>query len=246
MSQVVYIMGSTRTGSTMLDLMLGSHPECFSMGELCLLQKRECGYCGKSCRHWKEYRTKLVKPNYYTTAFTVFKKPVLIDSSKKWRWYKERKKEDVDIKIIHLIRNGLDRLKTKKKLEGKIDPKTVMAWVNTHSKCEEIRRKNGGILVKYEDLNKGALEQVCEYLGIRYDFRMKEFWKHEHHGLLGSKTAYSLVKSYHNKPDEHGEFAESHGFNIAPRLGHDFLDKRDLKIFKQHFGTRLNKRLGYE
>ncbi len=33
--KVVFILGIGRSGSTLLDLMLGSHPECFSMGEIC-------------------------------------------------------------------------------------------------------------------------------------------------------------------------------------------------------------------
>lgn len=244
----MYILGSSRSGSTMLDLMLGSHPDCFSMGELCLLKKRVCGYCGKDCNYWNGYRQALKVPYYYKTAFEVFKKPILIDSSKKWKWFIERRrKEKFNFSIIHLVRHGLDRLKAKKKQDGHIRPSVIMAWVNTHNRCEEIRKKHNGILIKYEELNGDGLEKVCNHIGIDYRPEMKEFWKRRHHGLLGSKTAYSLVKAYHKKAlGEHGEFVKAHGFNVKPRLGHGFLDSRDLKVFKKHFGERLNRRLGYK
>lgn len=37
--KVVFIMGTAHSGSTLLDLMLGSHPDAFSLGELCQLQR---------------------------------------------------------------------------------------------------------------------------------------------------------------------------------------------------------------
>jgi len=216
--RVVYILSSTRSGSTMLDMVLSSHSECVSLGE---------------------------KPFYYKEAFKVFNTKILVDSSKKWKWLKERiDSESYEYKIIHLVRNGLDRLKFRKINDGHIRPYVVQTWVNTHKKCEKLRKKYGGILVKYEEIEQ-EIPRICEFIGIDYQPQMIEFWKHEHHGLLGSKTAYSMVRKYHNKKYEN-TYVDEHGYNIAPRLGHEFLDEKDLKVFNKCVGRKLNKELGYE
>ncbi|MCP4651130.1 MAG: hypothetical protein GY853_13775 [PVC group bacterium] len=243
---IVYILGSTRSGSTMLDLMISSNSECTSLGELCLLHKRDCGFCGAKCKYWKEYKKKF-NGNYYETAFKVFKKDILVDSSKKWKWLKERAdSESYEYKVIHLVRNGLDRLKFRKGKNGHIKPYVVQAWVNTHRKCEKVRKRYGGILVKYEEINQET-NRIYEYLGVKWQDRKVKFWEHEHHGLLGSKTAYSLVKKWHNKENGwYNIYADEHGFNLNPRTGHEFLSKEDIKVFNKYGGRELNKELGYE
>jgi hypothetical protein len=107
-----------------------------------------------------------------------------------------------------------------------------------------VRKKYGGILVKYEEIER-QLPEICAFIGINYQPGMKEFWKHPHHGLLGSKTAYSLVRAYHQMGDGHGQFVQTHGFSLKPRVGHGFLDKADIKVFAAHGGKKLNRLLGY-
>jgi hypothetical protein len=61
--KVVSIIGSGRTGSTLLMLILGSHPACFALGELSKLYryyktgKPLCGICQGSCEFWNQYFT---------------------------------------------------------------------------------------------------------------------------------------------------------------------------------------------
>ena len=247
MKKVVYILGSPRSGSTMLDLIIASHPECASVGELCLLEKRACGLCGGGCDYWLDYRHALVGGRYYETAFDVFGKDITVDSSKKWRWLNARMGwEKYEYKIIHLVRNGLDRLKAKKRLDGYIDKKVVQGWVNTHTRCEEIRKKHKGLLVRYEDIvHDSTFEEIFDFIGIDWSPDYRKFWEYEHHGLLGSKSAYALVKAHRGIEDEHSAFVKQHGFNLAPRLGHEFLDKKDIKTFIKHGGEMLNRKLGY-
>ena len=59
---VVFIMGAGHCGSTLLDLMLGSHPESFSLGELHRLHglldrdkgspPQLCSMCDGPCVYW--------------------------------------------------------------------------------------------------------------------------------------------------------------------------------------------------
>jgi len=248
MKTVVCIIGSTRSGSTMLDLIISSNPKCASLGELTLFEKRQCGFCDSDCHKWEEYKKMVRLPYYYDAAFNVFKKPILVDSSKKWRGLKERVKlePEYDYKVIHLVRNGLDRLRFRKKFWGKIEPYVIHGWTRTHNKCEKMRKKHNGVLVRYEDLGKiNIIKNLCGYIGIDYEPSMRDFWQHEHHGILGSKTAYSLVRAFHGLSENTDSFVLEHGFDLKPRTGHKFLDKKDLQIFERHGGLKLNKELGY-
>lgn len=58
--KIVSIIGSGRTGSTLLMLILGSHPDCFALGELSKLYryyktgKPLCGICQGTCEFWNQ------------------------------------------------------------------------------------------------------------------------------------------------------------------------------------------------
>ena len=247
MKKVVYILGSTRCGTTMFDLVISSHSDCASVGELCFLHKRACGFCGSECKHWVRYSKMLKKPHYYHTAFDVFGADILVDSSKKWRWLKDRAKhEDYEYKVIHVVRNGLDRLRFRKRQDKKIRPYVVSAWVNTYHKCKKLIEKFSGIEVRYEDIvHDETFEKIFNFIGIQYDPKYRRFWEYEHHGLLGSKTAYSLVRAHKGK-DSTNNYVDIHGFNLTPRIGHEFLSEKDIDVFNRYGGRKLNKELGYK
>ena len=177
----------------------------------------------------------------------MFDTDIIVDSSKKWKWLAERSKhERYEYRVIHLVRNGKDRLKFRKRQDGKIRPDVVSAWVNTHRQCEKMRKRYGGIIVRYEDIvHDSTFERIFDFIGIQYDPKYRKFWEYQHHGLIGSKTAYSLVRSHFNGYQEH-DYIKEHGFNLKPRLGHEFLDEHDIKVFNHCGGHKLNKELGYE
>ena len=67
--RVVYIMGVVRSGSTVLDTILGNHPDVQSGGELCYLPRHgwindqfcSCGRRGNACEFWSEVRREWVR-----------------------------------------------------------------------------------------------------------------------------------------------------------------------------------------
>ncbi len=65
--KVLFITGSGHCGSTLLTLMLGSHPECFGLGELNSLPNHYktnipiCGVCKEKCSFWDELNPKELK-----------------------------------------------------------------------------------------------------------------------------------------------------------------------------------------
>lgn len=126
--KVVFILGLSRVGSTLLDLVLGSTPQAVGLGEVydTLQFDWKSGYgtrtcsCGKSCCRcpfWKHVFKRLkANPNAtmegrYLTLLDCFdslygRDKIMVDSSK---WLAALKVlagiEDIELKIIYLLRD---------------------------------------------------------------------------------------------------------------------------------------------
>src|ERR1700751_3026531 len=94
---VIGILGTSFSGSTLLNLMLGAHPSIYAGGELsALILNRgdpaiaSCTACGVACRYWTETRrSEGTKANLYTTVQQIFGKRIIVDSSKSIDGFKE-------------------------------------------------------------------------------------------------------------------------------------------------------------
>lgn len=129
--KVIYILGTGHCGSTLLDLILGSHSNMFSLGEVYRVVSSDlplpiCDICEEECQFWKpELVTKLrkaYKPTlavrigrkmglmerqevaFYRSLFEASKKNILVDSSKNPGWINRNGKvlESSNIKPILL------------------------------------------------------------------------------------------------------------------------------------------------
>jgi hypothetical protein len=95
--RVIGILGTSFSGSTVLNLMLGAHPEIYAGGELSALilsrgdeTASGCTACGFGCRYWNEAaRAAVTKVNVYREVERIFGKPVIVDSSKSIDWFNE-------------------------------------------------------------------------------------------------------------------------------------------------------------
>ncbi|MGI9294861.1 MAG: sulfotransferase family protein [Pseudomonadales bacterium] len=120
MKKVIFLMGPGHCGSTLLDLILGSHPDAFSLGELHRIwtsidtneqPSKICGVCPGSCNFWNQQvslpmlklyfsrknrlRSLLRKVgqyvlNPYAGLMKWSGKSILIDSSKNPAWIKRQ------------------------------------------------------------------------------------------------------------------------------------------------------------
>lgn len=115
---IVFIMSAPHAGSTLLDLILGSHPAAFSLGEVAAIQPHQrelCGVCSGPCPFWnspaieqlvaKYYAWRLLAPglwrriwarygsarcNFYGALSATAGMKVLIDSSKDTWWIRRQ------------------------------------------------------------------------------------------------------------------------------------------------------------
>ena len=94
---VIGILGTSFSGSTVLNLMLGAHPQIYAGGELSALVLSRgqegvgaCSACGFACRYWNEdARAAVTRANIYRQAQRLFATDLIVDSSKSIDWFNE-------------------------------------------------------------------------------------------------------------------------------------------------------------
>lgn len=95
--RVIGILGTSFSGSTVLNLMLGAHPDIYAGGELSALvlgrgdeNAGACTACGFACVHWDAAaRANVSKANLYREVERIFGKRIIVDSSKSIGWFNE-------------------------------------------------------------------------------------------------------------------------------------------------------------
>jgi hypothetical protein len=216
---IVYIMGSGRSGSTLLDRLLGMHEGLVSLGELqnavyhgwmqgaycsCGAPSRDCPFWGTFFKRWIErfgdrldewlklqWRFELpaykllirAKPDeadadwqtyrrYATAAFEILTElagdRILVDSSKTPSRALRLADLGMDLRLVHLVRDGRGvawsiKKSFDKNLEGGIERtimprsalRTALFWVVRNRHCETVMRQlkdHRSLRLRYEDL----------------------------------------------------------------------------------------------
>jgi len=232
---VVYILSSSHSGSTLLDLILSSNSEASSLGEFFQVPRKFkdkkviCKLCGHDCIYWNNFRKHLKKykgRKYHDAAFDLFKTPILIDSSKNMKWIKEKtRSKNVNVKIIKITRYGLATLLKKRKSSG-VTEGSIKGWVKSNKKIDSFMskfNKSERLFVKYEDLcasPSDVIGRCCEFIGMPYEDDMLDFWKTKHHITGGNSKPICMVRLYHKtmkledmQPDV-VDFFERNGFSL--------------------------------
>lgn len=200
MKQVVFIAGTSYSGSSMLDMMLGNSTSSFSTGEVKYLFEPTRKYhinpscdCGDAhCTIWTELK-KVGKHEFYSEIFNRFDKiQTIIDSSKDLFWISERKKElistGIDVRVLLIWKNpeefALSRYK-RGLLSG-----WQKAWIDYHRLFFSLNKEWRS--VEYRNLAirpDDTLKKICSALSISYKKNMEHYWLKKHHMLFGNLSA---------------------------------------------------------
>ena len=217
MRQVIFIAGTAYSGSSMLDMMLGSSDSSFSVGEVRALfypNKKyhinpPCG-CGDSdCNIW-ETLNKSGWKSLYTELFRMFKNiETIIDSSKNCFWIAKQQKRlnKLGIKsgVLLIWKNpeeyALSRLK-----RGQLK-NWEYAWLNYHKLLFSLTVNTRIRSISYRDLAlnpEEKLKQVCMAFNLKFNPNMLTFWEKKHHILFGNTSA-----KYHMYDKDNNQFIKS-------------------------------------
>lgn len=292
---VVFIIGIGRSGSTLLDLMLGSHPRAFSLGEISKLPefvRRGKKLCVREdSTFWEEQFTqaerqelakgmsghrlhrliplkveRLVRGwlnndeilNPYTQLFKKIDCDVLVDSSKYSSWLTRRlearefQQQWLRPYLIHTVRDGRAvinsylRIYPDKGIEALSEQ-----WLDELEKKRQIYEpfpSDRKMTVHYEELAldpQGTLQRVCDLVGLDFMPDMVEYWKHEHHHIVGSRGTNAMIAKYRGQEAKqqvqeiHGNYYDQMNFEIKLDLRwQKELSPENLATFERIVGDR--------
>ena len=205
MPTVVNICGPGRTGSTVLDLMLGNGEDTFSIGEAYALYwpwrhrhlKPVCSCGDPECAVWGDLLD-VDQSDFYPLLFEKTGAKYIIDSSKYLPWVLENN--------IQAEKNGystINLLTWKHPVElsyshwkrGRGDAFWKKRFVPYYteffdSKLPFVSVYAGGLVAN----PKGKIKEICENTGIQYFEGKEKFWETTHHYLNGSSNVLNQYK----------------------------------------------------
>jgi len=229
--KVIYIASLGHSGSTLLDVMLNQHSKFQSVGEILFHQEwTENGYlcsCGSpigSCPFWTEVSNNMDSSNdrshasrQVDAAYELLKGvsqlskcEVIIDSSKSLdRLLMLRSDPRIEVKMVHLVRNGLavahsltkshDRPGTGNKLSTPPTPliKGILRWLRRNRAYEKAAEQFGPteyVRVRYEDLctdPEQVLGKIAGLVSEDFETNMLSPTVKDLHNIAGSRWRYS-------------------------------------------------------
>lgn len=269
---ILHIFSPSYSGSTWLNLLLGAHPDAFSVGELKTVLKigrPACTLHGEMCPVWSrpELQDLAVDDtaSVYERLATITGKPVyVVNNSRKFRGHESG--PAIRRRYLHLVRDGRAVIASHlRKFPDRSTWEACRTWKREVRRNDRLMRrmpKDATMRVSYEDLQsdiEGGARAICAFAGLAFDPAMLAFWSVDHHFLGGNRgTLFSLTRQADRElpddPDDDGRTLRPNwdmGFyrDAGPQT---FVDQRwkeelgpgRLRLFGLYAG-RLNRRFGY-
>ncbi|MBN2662644.1 MAG: sulfotransferase [Bacteroidales bacterium] len=195
--KIIYIAGLGHSGSTILDMILGSHSKIIGLGEIMPFLRRtdhssdynstcSCGKKGKNCDFWAPVENLIKNTNTYNEAyfkitnyfFGKYKNDkILVDSSKNSYQYLKKINELYDLKVIYLTRDY--RSWTYSRHLSKKSPVVYwyLRWFLENKKIEyQLKKMNiQWFNVGYEELAlypEHSIKKICNYIEVNFEAEM--------------------------------------------------------------------------
>lgn len=267
----VSICGAGHSGSTLLGLVLGSHPDVFYAGEakktLFLgdeskpLRKRVCKICGPDCSVWSRWTG--AEPDLYEALSRMTGSPIVVDSTKKAEWIRARGAElaeaGAEHRLVYLGRDGRAVINSRvRKYPERSLEQMVDQWRAQIEATEALVSEVGerAVRVRYEELAtdpEATVKGLCEALGLRYEAAMLRYEAEPQHPLGGNTGTQSVVARAQSIESEHAKVparSESYytslagGFSLDLRW-RDELAPEALAVFEERAGE-VNASLRWE
>ena len=237
--KVIFVGGTSFSGSTLLDMMLSNDPQGFSCGEVCALFRPyrphhinvECGCGDPMCDTWD-----LIRDNgehqLYQSIFEMFPEVrIVVDSSKNPFWIHAQcarlAQQGINSRHILIWKSPAEiRMSYRKRgCEGR----WLRSWINYHRLYFSLIPTYASVPYSVLAREPDSLEAVCQYLGIDYFPEKYQYWRKMHHTLFGNTAAKIHTRTMHSTEYE-TDMAELVSSSDAPRS----LLERDFRTIYYH------------
>jgi hypothetical protein len=200
MKKIIFVGGTARSGSTLLDLILANDPKAMSLGEINALfyptRKHHFEVISKikESDPWK-FILEGGKKALYSNLIKKFPNVnIFVDSSKDPFWFNYHQKRQRSNYLIQnvLIHKSPAELANSFIKRGK-DTEWIRTYLSYHRKYFSLIDKF--VAISYKDLIKSEthLKKLCEVLEINYFQKKINYWDRNQNSFFGSNS----VKSYY-------------------------------------------------
>lgn len=196
---VIFVGGSSYSGSTLLDLTLGNDDRAFSCGEISnyfyptkpIHSHPICGCGNVSCNTWHTIKRRNAQCPY-EVIFDMFPRvEFVIDSSKSPLWIHQQQKRlaktDIVCRNILIWKHPFQAAHSYKK-RG-IEEKWERNWVNYHRLYFSLIKEWHSVSYDAFISDPSVLKQVCDRLGIPYFGGKERYWERRHCIIGGNHSA---------------------------------------------------------
>jgi hypothetical protein len=204
MATLINVCGATRSGTTMLDLMLGNAPDAFSCGEVYAWfrpwQRHHFEFdcrCGQNpCPIWEKIKN-IPENQFHSTVFKELGVNFVIDSSKELCWLVDTQEWAVanGITVFKLLlwKNPINLAYSHYKRGGGLTG-WYREFVSYYSKFFETGLPFRSVY--FNDLVSNPqrkLAETCAAVGMPSFDGKERFWEKQHHHLFGSHSTYKQM-----------------------------------------------------
>ncbi len=244
---VINVLGAPRSGTTMLDLMLGNAEDAFSCGEAYALFRPfrthhfslNCPCKQDPCEIWGDLRF-VPERELHIEIIRRCGVRYVVDSAKDLNWFLDSvgwaQKHHLSIRNVAIWKDPVHLAHSFWKRSGSIR--------NLRTHCLTYYRRLLNlqvpfVTVKCEELTadpENKLRQVCQAVGMEYFEGKERFWEKEHHFLYGS------LGTRHQGQSGHSEIKTSPAFGaefdkiadeLRERLSHDTALKKLVHVLEE-------------
>ncbi len=224
---LVNICGPSRSGSTMLDLMLGNDQNAFSLGE-CYAWFRPfrthhfkiiCS-CGKKNCPWEKIKA-LKEHEFHKKCFKILGVDILVDSSKNLPWVIDNniwaRKNGISVHNVLLFKEPISFFYSfyKRGIPHNHAKNVFKKYYNRffHTNIPYITL-NYNLLVSEPAT---SLKKICDLLEIPYFVGKERFWEKEHHHLYGSRGTRKQIEDSKSQIKKQEDYQQDYK-NIIPKI----------------------------
>lgn len=197
MKEVIFVGGTSFSGSTLLDMIIANDPNGSSLGEIVALfrpyRKHHLVVRKEMCQDpiWG----KIIKGgenNLYLNLFKYFPQiNFFVDSSKDVFWIKKQQrlleKQGIEYKNVLLYKTSHEFALSysKRKLKKHWSKEYINYYLDYFSLFKEYSQ------ISYKQLinDDKVLKKLCEELSIMYTLNKKSYWEKEHYTFFGNYRA---------------------------------------------------------
>jgi hypothetical protein len=266
---VVNVVSTSFSGSTWVNLLLGSHSQAFSAGEMKQLLKippADCTLHGKKCSLWTRFKFPSKENPFRQLSRLTGKRVLVVNNSRKF--LPMQQEPGIRSRFVHLVRDG--RAVVASFLRKSPD---MSVWSTARLWNHDLRRNHRLIrrqprkhvtTLLYENIHQNTepeLRRLCGFIGIDYEPSMLQFWTGDRHYLGGNRgTLYSILRKTDAAAPAHAVIANGPATDtlnwdlnyykktdpakfVDERWKHELSDHQ-LRLFGLLAG-RVNRRFGY-